>query len=140
MNDIIDINGNKIWSPDPELCASAQDLLSKKEWMHKHNGITGTRPSALGIEKYRYGNPLHKNFYGARVPPQVPLDSSENIEWYEEQLHRCIYGYEYKGTRITGDYYWFLNFTPFLVAKLDKYGYATPNFDIQLPYFSHVYD
>ena len=129
-----------IWTPDKALCTAGEQLRQEKEWLRKKRGLEGTRPSELGIENYRWGFPLHKKFFEGSTPPPVPLDSLENIEWYEEQLYRCVYGYEYKGTRITGDHYWLLNFTPFLVAKKDKNGQATSIFDVNLPYYSLMHD
>ncbi len=131
---------SKIWLPDSALCAEQEAKRAKEEWMRKKNGIGGTRPSDLGIEAYRWGELLHSKFYEGRIPPPVALNSLENLEWYEEQLKRCIYGFEYKGQRITGDHYWLLNFTPFLVAKKDKRGKVTKEFDVNFPYFSYQHD
>jgi hypothetical protein len=134
VDNIIDL-----WLPDKELCAEQQEFRAKNEWRRdKYSGII--KPSELGIEKYRYGDILHPNFYSGRTPPQVPMDSVENLEWYEEQLKRCVYGYEYGNQRITGDHYWFLNFTPFLIALKDKNGNPTTNFDTDFPYFSYQHD
>lgn len=36
--------------------------------------------------------------------------SMEYKDWWKEQHKRCIDGYSVAGTRITGDYYWYLNF------------------------------
>jgi len=130
----------KIWSPDRELCAQADALRQEKEWLRKKSGYSGKKPSELGIDAYTYGSILPEKFYEGRKPPPVPLDSLENIEWYEEQLKRCVYGFEYRGFRITGDHYWMLNFTPFLVAKKNKRGKITNEFDVQFPYFSYMHD
>ena len=130
----------KIWTPDKIQCDAAEAYRAENEWLRQKNGIRGIRPSNLGIEAYRWGHQLHPKFYEGRNPPPVPLDSLENIEWYTEQLERCVYGFEYKGQRITGDHYWFLNFTPFLVAKKDKYGRVTTDFDINFPYYSLMHD
>ncbi len=139
MKENID-NISKIWIPDPELCARADELRQEKEWMRKKTGYSGTRPSQLGIEAYTWGSKLPEKFFEGRTPPSVPLDSLENIEWYEDQLKRCVYGFEWRGYRITGDHYWLLNFTPFLVAKKNKRGKITNEFDVQFPYFSYQHD
>lgn len=137
MKDNID-NVKELWLPDKDTCSAAEALRQEKEWLRKKGGQT--KPSELGIENYRYGLPLHKNFYSGRFRPPVPLDSLENLEWYEEQLKRCVFGYEYKGQRVTGDHYWMLNFTPFLVAKKNSQGETTKEFDINFPYYAQMHD
>lgn len=129
----------ELWLPDPDKCSAQEELRQMEEWKRK-NGPGKKRPSELGIDAYRYGKPLHPKFYEGRTPPPVPLDSAENLEWYAEQLHRAIYGFEYKGQRISGDYYWMLNFVPFIIAKKDKFGNATTDFSIGMPYFAHQHD
>lgn len=58
----------------------------------------------------------YEHFYTGRNPltsKGVDISSIDNIEWYNEQLARIgKKGYTYKGTRLTGDHYWFLNFVP----------------------------
>lgn len=95
----------ELWTPDKQLCQDAEEYRQQKEWLRKREGkkVEILKPSELGIDNYRYGKPLHSKFYEGRTPPPVPLDSMENIEWYEEQLKRCVYGFEYRGQRITGD-------------------------------------
>jgi hypothetical protein len=129
-----------IWLPDRELCAIGDEIREKNEWMRQKTGLYGARPSQIGIENYRWGSGLHKKFFEGRTPPQVALDSAENIEWYEEHLKRCIYGYEYGNQRITGDHYWLLNFTPFMVAIKDSNGKVTNDFDTRFPYYSLMHD
>jgi len=127
-----------LWMPDAKECTAQSELRRIEEW--KRSGGGTKRPSSLGIESYHYGNPLPEKFYEGRFPPPVALDSAENLEWYSEQLHRCVYGFEYQGIRITGDHYWFLNFTPFLIAKKNKQGEVTTNIDIGFAYFSYQHD
>jgi hypothetical protein len=129
-----------IWLPDKELCAQGDELRKEKEWLRKKNGFGGIKPSKLGIESYRWGSKLPDKFFEGQTPPPVPLDSLENLEWYEDQLKRCIYGFEWRGNRITGDHYWMLNFTPFLVAKKNKSGSVTSDFDVLFPYHSYMHD
>lgn len=139
MKENID-NVTKIWTPDPQLCAQADDLRKEQEWLRAKTGYGGKHPSQLGIEAYRWGSQLPAKFFEGRTPPPVPLDSLENLEWYEEQLKRCVFGYEWRGYRVTGDHYWLLNFTPFLVAKKNKQGKITNEFDVNFPYFSYQHD
>jgi hypothetical protein len=129
-----------MWLPDPELITQSEQVRQEMEWLRKKSGYDGLRPTQLGIDAYRYVSKLHPKFFEGRTPPVVPLDSVENIEWYEEQLKRCVYGFEYKGQRITGDHYWFLNMFPFLVAKKNKAGKITNEFDIDFPYWAGMHD
>jgi len=129
---------NELWVPDIKLCTEQHKFRMENEWKRSTGGEM--KPSMLGIERYRWGPVLPDKFYEGRNPPPVPIDSAENIEWYEEQLRRSIYGFEYKGFRITGDHYWALNFVPFLIALKDKNGNPTTNFDIDFPYFSYMHD
>ena len=129
-----------MWFPDPNLIAESELLRQEKEWLRKKSGYSGTKPTNLGIDAYRYSSKLHPKFFEGRNPPAVPLDSLENIEWYEEQLRRCVYGFEYRGQRITGDHYFFLNIFPFLVAKLNKLGKITNEFDINFAYYAGMHD
>ncbi len=129
---------NELWVPDIKLCQEQYKFRMENEWLRSTGG--DLRPSTIGIENYRWGPPLPDKFYEGRNPPPVPLDSAENIEWYEEQLKRCIYGYEYDGFRITGDHYWAINFVPILLAKKDKYGNPTTDFTMDFPYFSYMHD
>lgn len=129
---------SELWLPDKGLCAAQDEVRRIEEW--KRSGGGTTKPSSLGIENYRYGRPLHDKFYSGQTPPPVPLDSAENLEWYAEQLKRCVYGFEYEGQRITGDHYWLLNFVPFLLAKKDSKGRPTTDFDVDFPYYSLQHD
>lgn len=129
---------SELWVPDKGLCAAQDELRRIEEWRRSTGG--NKRPSELGIESYRWGRILPDKFYEGRTPPQVPMDSMENLEWYTEQLTRCVHGFEYKGTRITGDMYWFLNFTPFLIATKDAEGNPTTEFEVDFPYFSYQHD
>lgn len=131
-------NVTDLWLPDKELCSAQDELRRIEEWKRSAGGTK--RPSELGINGYMYGFPLHEKFYEGRNPPPVALDSAENLEWYAEQLHRCIYGFEYKGQRITGDHYWMLNFTPFLVMLKDEQGKPTGERDIDFGYFAYQHD
>ncbi len=83
---------------------------------------------------------LHKNFFEAQEPLPIDQFSLENIDWYNEHIDRCFKGYSYKGTRITGDHYFFLNFFPIQRTILDAKGYATKNFELGFPLYSQEDD
>lgn len=83
---------------------------------------------------------LSDKFLEGQTPPPIDIFSMENIDWYNEQIDRCFNGYERKGTRITGDYYWYLNFFPIVALKLDKYGNPTKDPDYFFPYISQQDD
>jgi hypothetical protein len=53
---------------------------------------------------------LPKQFFEGRNPPQCHPESLESIEFWDEQIDRCLDGYEYDGYSVTGDHYFFLNF------------------------------
>lgn len=130
-----------LWYPDKKLCTTQEGLRQEQEWLRNHRGINnGTPPSKMGLKNYQYGNTLHKSFYEGRNPPPVRLDSTENIEWYTEQIKRCIYGYEYENQRITGTHYFFLNFYAFDVMQMDKDGKMIPTQEVSYPYYSVISD
>lgn len=83
---------------------------------------------------------LSSKFLEGQTPPPIDINSLENIDWYNEQIDRCFNGYSYKGSRITGDYYWYLNFFPIVALKLDKYGNPTNHPDYFFPYVSQEDD
>jgi hypothetical protein len=83
---------------------------------------------------------LSDHFLEGQKPPPIDINSMENIDWYNEQINRCFDGYSYKGTRITGDYYWYLNMFPIVALKLDKYGNPTNQPDFFYPYVSQQDD
>jgi hypothetical protein len=76
---------------------------------------------------------IHKSFFEGRTPPNVPIESLDNIDWYNEQIAYCFEGREKGGTRITGDHYWFLNMWPIQRVIQDKYGNATNKFEFNYP-------
>lgn len=83
---------------------------------------------------------LHSSFLEARTPPNLPLESFDNVQWYQEQIRRSFEGYEYKGTRLTGDQYFFLNFFPIVLLKKDSFGNILNETDFTYPYFSQQDD
>lgn len=83
---------------------------------------------------------LHKKFFEAQTPLPIDTFSLENIDWYNEMIDRCFKGFSYKGTRITGDHFWYLNFFPIMRAILDEKGNPTKNFDLEFPLWSQEDD
>lgn len=69
---------------------------------------------------------LHKEFFSGQTPPTSKgedVRSIANIEFYNEQLSRIgRKGFEYKGTRLTGDHYWYMNFCPIQLKYLNSDG------------------
>lgn len=53
---------------------------------------------------------LHPEFFAGRNPPDMHPDSIQYIDWWNEQIHRCLFGLNYKGRKVTGSYYHYLNF------------------------------
>lgn len=50
-------------------------------------------------------------------------DSYEYHEYWDRERYRCLNGYEVGGMRITGDHYWYLNYSPiYKVQRLDYDG------------------
>lgn len=63
------------------------------------------REEGLRFKKYNYYTP-------------DPWGSPAWFEYWQEQRKRCINGYEVAGVRITGEHYFYLNFTP--IQKVDN--------------------
>lgn len=83
---------------------------------------------------------LHKKFFEAQEPLPIDQFSLENIDWYNEHIDRCFKGFSYRGHRITGDHYWYLNFFPIMRTVLDSKGMATKNFELDFPLWSQEDD
>lgn len=66
--------------------------------------------------------------------------SQDNLDWYKEQKQRCFEGFSFRGDHFTGDQWWYYNFNPMLVAKLDKNGSPTDHFETMYPYWSQEDD
>lgn len=79
-------------------------------------------------------------FFEGQKPPEFPMFSQDNIDWYKEQIRRCREGFEFRGTRFTGDQWWFYNLCPMPVLKLDKWGNPTKDFSMGFPYWSQEDD
>lgn len=88
-------------------------------------------------------NEEHNTFLSGRNPPKFDEDNLDHpilIEWYEEQIKRCIFGYEHKNYRITGEHYFMLNFVPIRRYLIDDYGNPTANFQIDYPLWCQADD
>lgn len=48
---------------------------------------------------------------------KAPKGTIAYKEYWEEQRHRCLYGYEAAHTKITGRHYFYLNFSPIFMLK-----------------------
>ena len=70
------------------------------------------RPAALHYEQH--------NCYTFLIPNKNP--NSEYYRWFQEEKRRCREGYvrESDGEWVTGDMYWFLNYSPILLSKIKK--------------------
>ena len=80
-------------------------------------------------------------FFEGQTPPKLPMFSQDNIDWYNEQIRRCREGFEFRGTRMTGDQYWFHNICPMPVLEKDpKTGKLTGEFGYNYPYWSQADD
>lgn len=88
-------------------------------------------------------NEEYKTFLSGRVPPKFDEDNLNHpilVDWYKEQLSRCILGYEHKGYRITGDHYFMLNFVPIRRVMLDYKGNPTNKFEVEYPLWTQADD
>ena len=62
---------------------------------------------------------LEKGYY-----TEVPYGTPEWLDYWKEQLRRCIEGYEVEGQKITGHHYCYLNF-----AQIERVEYTDDNED-----------
>ena len=88
-------------------------------------------------------NEEYKTFLSGRTPPKFDEDNLNHpilVDWYKEQITRCILGYEYKGYRITGDHYFMLNFVPIRRMMLDYKGNPTNKFEVEYPLWTQADD
>lgn len=75
-------------------------------------------------------------FFEGQKPPQIHIESMDNLDWYAEMKRRSFEGYSYGGTTFTGDQWWFYNHYPMMVSKLDKKGNPTDEFSMNYPFYS----
>ena len=70
------------------------------------------RPAAIHFQKYGCYTDLRPN----------PNPNSEFGKWFREEVRRCREGYvrPSDGEWVTGDYYFFLNYTPMLVSRTSE--------------------
>lgn len=79
-------------------------------------------------------------FFEGRNPPNLPLRSKDNLDWYAEQIDRVRNGFSFRGTTFTGDQWWFYNFNPMMVAEVDSRGVPTGEFRMDWPYWNQTDD
>lgn len=82
-----------------------------------------TKPHILEDMDYFRSAALHyeqHNCYTFLIPNKNP--NSEYYRWFQEEKRRCREGYvrESDGEWVTGDMYWFLNYSPILLSKIKK--------------------
>ncbi len=53
---------------------------------------------------------LHPEFLSGRRPVDYHPDSMQYIHWWNEQIERSLFGFSYKGRKVSGSYYFYLNF------------------------------
>jgi len=75
---------------------------------------------------------LSNEFFSGRSEPDYAIGSVSYREWWLEQIRRCREGFECNGVRVTGEYYYFLNF--YKIDLVDRGG----NQVFSYPYFSYV--
>lgn len=85
---------------------------------------------------------LHFKKYGYYTPE--PWDSPAWYDYWEEQLKRCQFGYEVGGVKITGNHYFYLNFTNIELVDLklpEDYNNVTEElFADKVTEFPHFWD
>lgn len=77
---------------------------------------------------------LNGNFNSA------PIGSPEWFEYWGEQLHRCRYGYEVAGQKITGHHYFYLNFTQIQIVENIEGSRASKKITKQPDFWDGDYD
>jgi hypothetical protein len=53
---------------------------------------------------------LDPEFLSGRTPPKMDPESLQYINWWDEQINRCLFGFKKNGRKVTGSYYHYLNF------------------------------
>jgi hypothetical protein len=87
--------------------------------MSKVNSIRNKDGHWINTEVFRE-EARHFEKYGYYCPD--PWGSPSWVNYWEQQLNRCINGYEVGGARITGDHYFYLNFCPMLRVEKNANG------------------
>lgn len=87
--------------------------------MSKVNSIRNKDGHWINTEVFRE-EARHFEKYGYYCPD--PWGSPSWVNYWEQQLSRCINGYEVGGARITGDHYFYLNFCPMLRVEKNANG------------------
>jgi hypothetical protein len=93
------------------------------------------------LSKFLEGRqPPTPKFYMGRDVPDELLESPAMIDFYLEHLDKAINGFSYRGTQMTGDHYWYLNFWPIRLNLPDPNGGKIPIEKLDYPYWSAADD
>lgn len=79
-----------------------------------YNNIRDTKGKWLNSDAFREEA---KNFMANGYYCTDPKGTPSYRDYWDEQLHRCIYGYEIDGHKITGHHYAYLNFTQIEIVE-----------------------
>lgn len=79
----------------------------------------------------------YSKFYNSRQVPKG-LTEYEIADWYNERLQYVKDGFTYKGARITGDHYWFLNYVPINVTFTESTGNVVD--EVRFPFYCQTDD
>ena len=99
---------------------SVIDVLPRTSDVRNPNGIW------INTEVFRT-EALHFKKYGYYCPDLWGTHSWK--EYWEQQLQRCKNGYEVGGVKITGNHYFYLNFTNIELVDMDLEGLMPDDFN-----------
>lgn len=86
--------------------------------MNKYNKYIPNVESFSNTDEFRY---LAINFKKNEAYTLIPEDSPQYLEFWKEVKERCLYGMtNSKGVKITGNYFFYLNFCPILSQTEDE--------------------
>ena len=71
---------------------------------------------------------------------KAPTGTPDWFTYWEEQLRRCVEGYEVDGQKITGHHYFYLNFTEIQIVKIIKGSRASKKITKQPDFWDGDYD
>jgi hypothetical protein len=78
---------------------------------------------------------LTKEFYRGRTDPKLHTKSAAYVDHWKEEVHRCLHGFEHRGTRLNKWHYFLLNF-----VHMELVDPKTFEAHFALPYFSQEDD
>lgn len=87
----------------------------------------------MEVNKWQPDCILPNIFFEGRMPIAAHPESIEFSSWAEEQIDRATNGFEYGGYRVTGSYYFFLNFW-----RPDAIHLGNGVYDDTFPFYSEV--